>query len=62
MAAILFLFFDAKKLPKKPLSEPVASRGGLAARAGVDGIGLPVLGSTWTGLLWLCRSLTIAMA
>lgn len=65
IAAIFFLFFGAKKLPKKPelLSEGRSSDG-LAARGGTadGGRGLPVLGSTCTGLVALCRSLTIAMA
>lgn len=62
MAAIFFLFLAVKKLPKKLPSLPVVSIGGLAARTGWLGIGLPVLGSTWTGLLAPCRSLTIAIA
>ena len=64
MAAIFFLFLGAKKLPKKPeLLFSRTSSEGLEARGGTDGgRGLPVFGSTWTGLLGLCRSLTIAMA
>lgn len=66
IAAAFFLFLAAKKLPKKP-ALPVPSTsgtGGLLARAGVldCGRGLPLLGSTWTGLAGLYRSLTIAMA
>jgi len=66
MAAAFFLFFAAKKLPKKPLSLsppklPSASVG-LAARAGVEPSGLPVFGSTCTGLGGLCRSFTMAIA
>jgi hypothetical protein len=62
IAAIFFLFFDAKKLPKKPeLSLP--SNEGLADRGGTEGgNGLPVLGSTWVGLAALCRSWMIAIA
>ena len=53
MAAIFFLFFEAKKLPKKPLL-PSVSRLGLTGRGGTaGGRGLPVFGSTWTGLVWL---------
>lgn len=62
MAAIFFLFFEAQKLPKKPLvldASPVVSKEGLWARAGR---GLPVLGSTCVGLAALWRSFTIAMA
>lgn len=67
MAAAFFLFFAAKKLPKKPEFEsfkPLSTSVGLAARAGVvlAGKGFPVLGSTWTGLVGLCRSFTIAIA
>lgn len=64
MAAIFFLFFDAKKLPKKPpFPSDIESMDGLAARGGtVGGNGLPVLGSTWTGLAELCRSFTMAIA
>ncbi len=46
IAAIFFLFFEAKKLPKNPpLASFILSSVGLAARTGVDdaGIGLPVL-------------------
>src|SRR4030081_2370693 len=57
MAAIFFLFLAEKKLPKKLLLSAFTSLGGVAA--GWFGIGLPVLGSTWTGLLAPCRSLTI---
>lgn len=48
MAAAFFLFFAAKKLPKKPELLPSPSdMDGLAARAGVDAArGLPVFGST----------------
>lgn len=67
MAAAFFLFLAAKKLPKKPpLPEPSSFAPpsvGLAARAGVlAGRGFPVLGSTWTGRVGLCFSLTMAMA
>lgn len=64
MAAIFFLFFEAKKLPKKPpFPSDMASIEGLAARGGtVGGKGLPVLGSTCVGFAALCRSLTIAIA
>ena len=65
MAAIFFLFFEAKKLPKKPpFCSPFASKVGLAVRAGVAdcGMGFPVLGSTWTGFAAFWRSLTMAMA
>jgi hypothetical protein len=65
IAAIFFLFFEAKKLPKNPpFASPFASKVGLAVRTGVAeaGIGLPVLGSTWTGFVDWCRSLTIAIA
>lgn len=63
IAAIFFLFFDTKKLPKKP--EPES--GGISGLADLGGIadagrGLPVLGSTCVGFAALCRSLTIAMA
>ena len=62
MAAIFFLFFDEKKLPKKP-SLPSSGRSseGLAARGG-GGMGRPVFGSTWVGLAALVLSLTIAIA
>lgn len=64
IAAIFFLFFDAKKLPKKPpLVSDMESRDGLAARGTADGgKGFPVLGSTWVGLLAAFRSLTMAIA
>ena len=65
IAAIFFLFFPAKKLPKKPVppSDPTSSDG-LAARGGpAEGCnGFPVFGSTCVGLAALCRSLTIAIA
>ena len=65
IAAIFFLFFPAKKLPKKPVppSDPISSDG-LAARGGpAEGCnGFPVFGSTCVGLAALCRSLTIAIA
>lgn len=52
IAAIFFLFFDAKKLPKKPVLLPsdgdMLSNDGLLERGGR---GFPVLGSTWVGLL-----------
>ena len=65
IAAIFFLFFGAKKLPKNPeLDSEGKSKEGLDARGGTadGGRGLPVFGSTWVGLEALCRSLTIAMA
>lgn len=64
MAAAFFLFFAAKKLPKKPelLSRFVSDVVGLAALAGVVARGLPVFGSTWTGFWGLWRSFTIAIA
>ena len=65
MAAAFFLFLAAKKLPKKPeLLSPLTSSEGLAERTGVEdaGRGLPVLGSTWTGLAELYRSFTMAIA
>lgn len=65
MAAIFFLFLDAKKLPKNPpLASPIESMVGLFERTGVvaAGIGLPVLGSTCTGFAALCRSFTMAIA
>jgi len=50
IAAIFFLFFEAKKLPKKPPfgSSDMPPSVGLAALTGVAaaGIGFPVLGST----------------
>lgn len=65
IAAIFFLFFCAKKLPKKP--EPPSadkSSDGLDDLGGAapGGSGLPVFGSTGVGLPALCRSLTIAIA
>ena len=61
IAAIFFLFFGAKKLPKKPELSAGRSNDGLAARGGTaGGRGRPVLGSTWVGLAF--RSLTIAIA
>lgn len=62
IAAIFFLFFGAKKLPKKPeLPSDGKSSEGLAARGGTaGGRGLPVFGSTWVGLV--LRSWTIAIA
>jgi hypothetical protein len=63
MAAAFFLFFAAKKLPKKPpLALSPSGTVGLWARGVPDGRGFPVLGSTWTGLAGLYRSLTMAMA
>jgi hypothetical protein len=65
MAAIFFLFFDAKKLPKKPeLPSVITSREGLEARGvtAEGGRGFPVLGSTGVGLPAFRRSLTIAIA
>lgn len=65
IAAIFFLFFGAKKLPKKPVPESgCRSSEGLDARGGIAdaGSGFPVLGSTCVGLFALCRSLTIAIA
>lgn len=64
MAAAFFLFFAAKKLPKKPelLLSRFVSVVGLAARAGVDARGFPVLGSTWTGFCGLYLSFTMAIA
>ena len=66
MAAASFFFFGAKKLPKNPEFPPsiTASNDGLWARGGIAdaGRGLPVFGSTWTGLVALWRSLTIAIA
>ena len=63
IAAIFFLFFETKKLPKKPEPES-GGRSGLADLGGTAdaGRGLPVLGSTCVGFAALCRSLTIAMA
>lgn len=63
MAAIFFLFFDTKKLPKKPEPES-GGISGLADRGGIAdaGRGLPVFGSTCVGFDALCRSLTIAIA
>lgn len=63
MAAAFFLFLEAQKLPKNPEppeASPVVSSEGLLERA--VGRGLPVLGSTWVGLLAAWRSLTIAIA
>ena len=65
IAAAFFLFFAAKKLPKKPvlLSRFVSVEVvGLAALAGVEARGFPVFGSTCTGFGGLWRSFTIAMA
>jgi hypothetical protein len=65
IAAIFFLFLDAKKLPKKPpFASFMPSSVGLAVRAGVAeaGIGFPVFGSTCTGLAAVCFSFTIAIA
>jgi len=64
IAAAFFLFFGAKKLPKKPVFPSFSkSMLGLCARGGTDGgRAFPVFGSTWTGLLALWRSLTMAMA
>lgn len=64
MAAIFFLFFVEKKLPKNPSLLSVAgSKEGLEARGGTaGGSGRPVLGSTCVGLAALARSLTIAIA
>ena len=54
MAAIFFLFFDAKKLPKNPvLPSAIESIGGLARPLGAaadGGKGFPVFGSTCVGL------------
>ena len=64
IAAIFFLFFDAKKLPKKPpFPSGNTSNVGLALPVVADGgRGLPVLGSTCVGFACACRSLTIAIA
>jgi hypothetical protein len=65
IAAIFFLFFDAKKLPKKPpLPSGKISIVGLALPviAAEGGRGLPVFGSTCVGFDCACRSLTIAIA
>ena len=67
MAAIFFLFLDAKKLPKKPefvSDESACGLLGLAARGGcvLGGRGLPVFGSTCVGLPALLRSLMMLIA
>lgn len=66
IAAIFFLlFFDEKKLPKKPGLESPRSRLGLADRCGIvaeGGRGFPVFGSTCVGFDAFCRSLMIAIA
>ena len=64
MAAIFFLFFEEKKLPKNPDPSDERSIDGLEALGGTAdaGIGRPVFGSTWVGLLALERSLTMAIA
>lgn len=64
IAAIFFLFFDEKKLPKKPDPSDERSNDGLEALGGAAdaGIGRPVFGSTCVGLFALERSLTMAIA
>lgn len=63
IAAIFFLFFETKKLPKNPEPES-GGRSGLADLGGIAdaGSGFPVLGSTCVGFAALCRSFTIAIA
>lgn len=63
MAAIFFLFFDEKKLPKNP-DPSERSIDGLEALGGAadPGIGRPVFGSTCVGLFEFARSCTIAIA
>lgn len=55
IAAIFFLFFGAKKLPKNPVLSGGMSSDGLDALGGMaeGGNGFPVFGSTCVGLFAL---------
>lgn len=63
IAAIRFLFLEAKKLPKKPEFSGVVSKDwGFGGACWDRGIGFPDFGSTCTGFEEFLDSFTMAMA